>query len=222
MIREIVLKKLKDREKQNYEYIRVSELGGCPLAPALRLKGYSPEIDEKTLLILELGNSVHLNMQEILKDELKYVEHEIFDHELKIVGHPDGVINDTVVEFKTISPWALKKAEVLPYPHHIFQLLGYMYLLRKDKGLIAYIDKSSGEIYEYPVQLTDEDIEILKNKVNLIYALSQQSTETLSLLDKETLDVKDWQCKYCFYKHYCPVNNKGGVDVEHKSSACSS
>lgn len=28
MIREIVLKKLKDREEQNYEYIRVSELGG--------------------------------------------------------------------------------------------------------------------------------------------------------------------------------------------------
>ena len=77
------------------------------------LKGYSPEIDEKTLLILELGNSVHLNMQEILKDELEYVEHEIFDYELKIVGHPDGVIDDIVIEFKTISPWALKKAEVL-------------------------------------------------------------------------------------------------------------
>jgi len=97
-----------------------------------------------------------------------------------------------------------------------------MYLLRKNKGLLAYIDKSSGEIYEYPVQLTDEDIQILKAKINLIYALSEQSIETLSFLDKETLDVKDWQCKYCFYKHCCPVNNKGGMSIEHENIACSS
>ncbi|WP_457628128.1 CRISPR-associated protein Cas4 [Persephonella sp.] len=222
MIRQLILKKLKDREEKNYEYVRVSELGGCPLAPALRLKGYKPRIDEKTLLTLELGNGVHLNMQDILKDELEYVEQEIYDHELKIVGHPDGVIKDTIVEFKTISPWALKKAEVLPYPHHIFQLTGYMYLLRKEKGLIVYIEKSTGEIYEYPVQLTDEDIKILKAKVNLIYVLSQQDMETLNLLDKETLDVKDWQCKYCFYKHHCPVNNKGGENIERENSAYSS
>ncbi|WP_457644190.1 hypothetical protein [Persephonella sp.] len=99
---------------------------------------------------------------------------EIYDYELKIVGHPDGVIKDTVVEFKTISPWALKKAEVLPYHHHIFQLTGYMYLLRKSKGLIVYIEKSSGEIYEYPVQLTDEDIKILKAKVNLYHSKAQK------------------------------------------------
>ncbi len=97
-----------------------------------------------------------------------------------------------------------------------------MYLLRKEKGLIVYIEKSTGEIYEYPVQLTDEDIKILKAKVNLIYTLSQQDMETLNLLDKETLDVKEWQCKYCFYKHCCPVNNKGGVSIEHENSAYSS
>ena len=58
----------------------------------------------------------------------------------------------------------IEKSRGFAYPHHIFQLTGYMYLLRKNKGLIAYIDKSSGEIYEYPVQLTDEDIEILKKQ----------------------------------------------------------
>ncbi|RUM50047.1 MAG: hypothetical protein DSY47_02610 [Hydrogenothermus sp.] len=208
MIKEIFLQKIKERkEKEEHTpYIRASEIGGCPLASALRLKGFKPFIDEDKLLVFEIGNAVHLNFQSVMSDILEDVEKEIKDEQLGVSGHIDGRIGDTLIEFKSISPFALKKSRnELPYQHHIDQVHLYMYMMGLRKAIIVYIEKSSGAILEYPVEFDEERWEGLKQKIEYIKSLVEEPIEELREVSLEELKIEEWHCKYCFQKANCPA-----------------
>lgn len=206
MIKELFLEKIKERKEQEEktEYIRASEIGNCPLATTLRLKGYEPTIEDEKLLIFEVGNAVHLNFQNVLEEELEDVEKEFTDEELHIKGHIDGRYKDYVIEFKSISPYALKKAD-LPYKHHIEQVHMYMHLTGLKKAIIVYVDKSSGNIIEYEVEFDSEIFLNLIEKIEKIKTLKEKDIKELEKMKKEDLEIEEWQCKYCLQKENCPI-----------------
>ena len=208
MIKELMTELLKQREsKQSREgFIRASEIGNCPLAVAMRLKGVKPDIPEDKLMVLEIGSKLHLVFQEILEGFLHNVEMKLVDEELKLIGHIDGtMIIDgrlCIVEFKTISPYALKYGN-LPYEHHIDQLHAYIYLWNKtqdsriEKGLLVYMDKSSGDIHEYEVPYDEMRMDFLLDKISEIRKLSSMP------LDEVEHFFDTSKCKWCFYRSSC-------------------
>jgi CRISPR/Cas system-associated exonuclease Cas4 (RecB family) len=212
MIKELVLEQLKSREGKGTrrEFIRASEIGSCPLAVALRLKGIRPDIPEDKLMVLEIGSKLHLTFQEILKNHLTNIEKELVDEELKLSGHIDGTMEVNgelyIVEFKTISPYALRYGNV-PYEHHIDQLHAYMYLWNKtqdtriEKGLLVYMDKSSGNIYEYEIPY-EMRMDFLLDRISEIRSLTAKS---LCEIDFQPDTSK---CKWCFYRLGCPSYGK--------------
>lgn len=207
MIKELILKRIKEREQRHSDYIRASEIGNCPLSVALRLKGITPKVEDDKLLIFEIGNAVHTNIQKVLEDVLEDVEKEFIDDNLQITGHIDGRIEDKIIEFKSISPSAIKKGN-LPYSHHIEQATIYMYLTGLKKALIVYLDKTYGNILEYEIEFDKQLFEKLKEKIGYIRELSEKDIDELSNLTKEELGIQDWQCNYCMQKLNCPVLKK--------------
>ena len=215
MIKELVLEQLKLKEGRGVKegFIRASEIGSCPLAVALRLKGIRPDIPEDKLMVLEIGSKLHLIFQEILKDHLTNIEKELVDEELKLSGHIDGTMEVNgklcIVEFKTISPYALKYGNV-PYEHHIDQLHAYIYLWNKtqdqdtriEKGLLVYMDKSSGNIYEYEIPYDEMRMDFLLDKISEIRSLTAKSLYGIEFQPDTS------KCKWCFYRLGCPSYGK--------------
>ena len=219
MIKELLLEKIKERKSQEEHtpYIRSSEIGGCPVASALRLKGYKPQVEDDKLLIFEIGNSIHINMQSVLGDLLEDVEKEFIDKKLGVSGHIDGRIGDTVIEFKSISPYALQKARnELPYQHHIDQVHLYMHFTGLKKALIVYIEKSSGDILEYEVGWDEERWQKLKEKIEYIKSLVEKDEQEFANETIEKLGIEEWHCKYCFYNENCPAKENVARQFEER------
>jgi len=76
VIKELITELLKQKESKHSRagFIRASEIGNCPLAVAMRLKGVKPDIPEDKLMVLEIGSKLHLVFQEILEGFLHNVE----------------------------------------------------------------------------------------------------------------------------------------------------
>jgi len=205
MIKELILQKISERKKEVREgYITASEIGNCPLSIALRLKGIEPEVEEVKLLTFEIGNAVHTQVQKLLEDVLEDIEKEFYDEELRLSGKIDGRIGDRIIEFKSISPSAIKKGN-LPYQHHKEQATIYMHLTGLRKALIVYIDKNYGNILEYEIEFDNQLFERLKKKMEYIRQLAEKDKKELSELSKEELGIQDWQCNYCLQKSNCPI-----------------
>jgi len=217
MIKEIFLQKIKERKEreEHTPYIRASETGGCPLSSALRLKGFKPFVDEDKLLVFEIGNAVHLNFQDVMSDVLEDVEKGFVDETLGVSGHIDGRIGNIVIEFKSISPYALKKSQ-LPYEHHIDQVHLYMHFTKTDRAIIVYIEKSSGAIHEYEIEFDQERFEKIKQKISFIKSLVDKPLDELSNLTASQLQIEEWNCRYCFQKQNCPAYKNLKREFEQK------
>jgi CRISPR-associated protein Cas4 len=213
MIKEMILERLQLRkiERVKENFIRASEIGNCPLSVALRLKGISPDIPKDKLMVLEIGSKLHVAFQDLLQDCLTNVEKELTDEELKLSGHIDGTMEVNgelcIVEFKTISPYALRYGNV-PYEHHIDQLHAYIYLWNKtqdsriEKGLLVYMDKSSGNIYEHEIPYDEMRMDFLLYRISEIRNLVAKSLYEIDFQPDTS------KCKWCFYRLGCPSYGK--------------
>jgi len=162
-------------------------------------------------MVLEIGSKLHLIFQEVLKDCLTNIEKELVDEELKLSGHIDGTIEIngelSIVEFKTVSPYALRYGNI-PYEHHIDQLHAYMYLWNKtqssrvSKGLLAYMDKSSGNIFEYEIPYDGSRMALLLDRISKIRELASKPTEEIDFQPDTS------KCKWCFYRLGCPYGKQ--------------
>lgn len=55
-------------------------------------------------------------------------------------GRVDAVVHKSLIEIKSVNPWALEKPN-LPYRHHVDQLHVYCELLKPEKAFLVYIER---------------------------------------------------------------------------------
>ena len=212
MIQEELLKVLRSERKEREEgWIYASEVGNCPLSVALRLNDYDPRFSDEDLLTMFVGTAIHEAIQRRLG--LEYAEWSLKDEELKLAGHPDGMLNKILIELKSISPFAMKYAKEMPYAHHKVQVSALVHLLRKNKigcigSIIEYIDKSSGLFLECEGQ--EGAVELMRRIAEIRHLEEALKTGTV-IIDRVLpfLTIREgkepWECTRCAMKQVCPI-----------------
>ncbi len=116
--------------------------------------------------------------------------------EITIIGRPDIIINDSVIEVKYS-----RTPEDKPLEHHIAQLKLYMYLTDKRKGILVYFTPHGLREFIFEEEIgEDYVIELINNWKSPRY---------------------EWECQYCNYREICPyriypAEKKGTGDISEK------
>jgi CRISPR/Cas system-associated exonuclease Cas4 (RecB family) len=190
---------------QSYErpYISVSELYSCIRKTYYNRMKYNVNLDKQyqfsyLYLINNVGNTVHDLVQSLYSHT--EVEKTIISEKYKVKGRVDGIIDNFLLEYKTIDKDKFKNKH---QDVHYIQGIIYAYILNTeynykiDTITIVYILRDLKRIVPFDLPLDNERAQkflrrapvILKNIYNKVVPEPIGS-------DKE-------QCNWCSYKKYC-------------------
>jgi CRISPR/Cas system-associated exonuclease Cas4 (RecB family) len=186
----IAKKRVKDTRHTTFasnEYF-ISSAGGCLYRRQLeRLVPRQPS--SATLRRFEIGNIVHRYIQDCILDSVPgkaeiekevIFEHVIADTTLKFHGWADIVLDDCVLEIKSITDINRVKGfsnEVLPKFSNVQQLLLYMFGLRKSAGYILYVQSDNLKTLQHYQEF---DAKIVKQTMSEFYLLNICEQKSLS------------------------------------------
>lgn len=193
----------------------------------------SNPIETHSYIKFEMGNSVHISIQEILKKIGIYEEGEVFKtiewNGLTFIYRIDGKLNidgnKSIIEIKSVYAAGYNSIEKEAKPEHELQLLMYMIFEKITNGTLLYIGRDNGFIVEYTYTLEDlekKHQDFLYKKTTELLKLKQDiENKTLpdrdnKIVIKRTGDINsfefqkdcvkhktDWQCSYCSYFNTC-------------------
>lgn len=119
-------------------YVRASSLGGCPLAGARQKLGFAPDLPDllpggtvQSIITLQAGEYAAMLYQEALlhcstvtEGISVEVEVDLSDHQRKVSGRADAVVNGAIIELKyTFEGKGVEPGE--PRESHAWQLMTY-------------------------------------------------------------------------------------------------
>ena len=173
--------------------IHVGEVSGCLRRAFFDRRNPLKKVDAQNV-ILTIGNSVHLQLQEILREKGFQVEVEAA-YPLRgftLVGHADlyDPLRNIIIELKTVT-----KIPKKPYQEHILQVNAYTFMLKAERAFIVYISKSNGAIRVF---------EIGRNPRLWRYTIKRAFTLHNALSDNKPPEPeRSHFCSYCPYKWRC-------------------
>jgi CRISPR/Cas system-associated exonuclease Cas4 (RecB family) len=157
--------------------------------------------------------------KEFLDDEGKpTTEFKVTNAKPPIFGWGDAILNwndeELVTEIKTMPNDAYQyfKTAGKPKKGHVIQLLIYMKILKKAKGIMLYENKNSHELHAFVIEIND----VYKNWVE--YAFGWLNTVRQAWEDK-TLPRKNYRansriCKNCPLQKACATAEVGSIKIE--------
>jgi len=118
-------------------------------------------------VVLGLGLSTHLVLEEVLRGIGYVTERQVAADvdAFRLVGTPDAVGRDHVVEIKTVS-----SVPERPYPHHVLQLNAYLGMLGCGTGYLVYISKKDGLVKVLPHPYRDFLFRDLQSRAAKLYS----------------------------------------------------
>ncbi|MDI6726644.1 MAG: PD-(D/E)XK nuclease family protein [Smithellaceae bacterium] len=193
----------KDREWANP--LRGSNAGKCQRAMAYQLHGFPAlPLRARARLVFRLGDLIEKDLTEIavlygLTRMQEEVSVEIAGQ--RITGHIDGVINETVVDFKSCTTYRVKEARRGQVAYNE-QMQFYMKATGLQTALVVYYVKEDSELYE---QLIHFDPQVWE-QIEARFTRVMQSTPE-NLPDREYgPDEKGrlrYPCSYCNWVNLC-------------------
>ena len=190
-----ILRAFRDYEKGKYETkmeentFHVHELVACKFKSELVRE--IPELSTPLKPPIFIGEAIDDFMKQLfLHDEelqkMTVTAEGIYEKsvnvdgkEIKIVGKPDIVLNDVVIEVKYT-----QFADDLPKDHHVMQVKLYLFLTGYKKGKLVYVTNRGFKEFDVNEPFTEEEL------VEYIKSWSSPRYE--------------WECTYCNYKQICP------------------
>ncbi len=170
--------------------VYVTEVTQCLLKSWFqRTMGEKP--DGEKAVVLVLGDDVHFLMRDYfpIGDGEVTAEREL-ENGVKLRGRVDRLLEETIIEFKTVS-----RAPDKPLSHHVDQVQLYMWLFGRLNAHIVYVTKTNGEVRVFKV---DRDEERIKELLERAKRLSD------SLKSGKPPDPEPgWLCKYCEFTSIC-------------------
>jgi CRISPR/Cas system-associated exonuclease Cas4 (RecB family) len=155
--------------------------------------------DRQQLMRLTRGKVIHKFFEELFArafpNAVVEKDMNVTYNSVNIVFRPDVIIDDKVIELKTVSSLPASSLVDKVYPHYVLQTSIYAFLLKK-KGWLVLIGMKDFDLLDFPVQAIEQSVfeTLLRN--------------TLRFLDKEPdpVPIASWACKYCYVP--CPMHNK--------------
>lgn len=145
-------------------------------------------------------------------------EFKIINSDPPIFGYGDAIINwndeEIVGEIKTMPSEAFeyRKAKMKPKTGHLEQLLIYMKILKKAKGVLIYENKNNHELLALPVDVNDHYIEWVENTFEWMRTVRKA-------WEDKTLPMKNYRsnskiCKNCPLSKVCATAEVGSVKIK--------
>jgi len=189
-------------------YIRPSEISDCELKIFFDRLNFPKDknIEIKypySQMMADIGSIIHLYIQMLYPFDK--IEVEFFDEDIKVKGKIDAIIQDTVIEIKTVSDLNWESQD------HIDQALIYSYVLNKNGYIInnfeiAKLHRNLKEYkvlhYKYNDITMQTRLKFLLNKINKIL-------NSIDIKDPLFLEKDYSKCIFCSFKTECNklVNN---------------
>lgn len=204
-----ILRAFKDYTTEKYklsleaESVHVHELVACKykseivreipeLANPLKPPIFIGEAIDNLLKELFLKDGVLRSLTETVEGLYKK-ELDIGDKKIILVGKPDIVLKDMIVEVKYT-----QFDEGLPLDHHVKQVMLYLYLTGKNMGKLVYVTNRGFKEFEISEKFDDNSLR------EYIKAWSSPRYE--------------WECQYCNFKQICPYYTKRSENSTEKVS----
>ena len=130
-------------------------------------------------------------------EKLKIRKLKVPDSDLVLICEPDFVVDfegkKIIVELKSVA--ALKSE---PMPEHIFQVTAYIAVAKADSAVIVYINKSTGEVREFPVAFEEDKLALLFERAKRLHRFVSGKE-----LPPAAGAGQEWQCKGCDFQTEC-------------------
>jgi CRISPR/Cas system-associated exonuclease Cas4 (RecB family) len=195
---------LEEKETQVNKF-RVSLAGQCFLKRILYKQGIPPSNPPslKTLRIFEIGNIIHLYLQNFLEKHKLLILKEFELEDDKRIGHLDALVYDRkkiiLYDFKTVSTLRFPSISGVSI-FHVFQIVSYyemlikLFDLRVDSVRILYISKDDLDMREYEID-ADKWVDVVLRDWQELYEFESGINKNFPRFY--------WECKYCIYKSLC-------------------
>jgi len=145
-------------------------------------------------------------------------EFKVINSDPPIFGYGDAMINwndeEILGEIKTMNSdsFEYSRSKGKPRASHMMQLLIYMKILKKSKGVMIYENKNTHDLLAFPVEVND----IYKNWIDNTFSWLQEVRK--AWVDK-TLPEKNYRsnskiCKLCPLKTACDNSEKGVIKIK--------
>ena len=85
-----------------------------------------------------------------------------------------------------------------PMPEHIFQVTAYIAVTKADSAVIVYINKSTGEVREFPVAFEEDKLALLFERAKRLHRFVSEKD-----LPPAAGAGQEWQCKGCDFQTEC-------------------
>lgn len=205
--------------------------GECPRYWYLAFEGqtFEDNADAYAVANMTSGTLSHDRIQKALMDSgiakiyedsdgNPTTEFKITHTDPPIFGYGDGMINwndeEIVIEIKT-SPsegFEYRKNHGKPKTGHLIQLLIYMKILEKSKGILIYENKNNHELLLFPVQVNS-------GYVRWVDQLFDWMREVRKAWKDKTLPEKNYRsnakiCKSCPIQKACAEAGKGDIKIK--------
>lgn len=152
------------------------------------------------------------------KEEKDTTEFKVTHSDPPIFGWGDAILNweeeEIIAEIKTMNNEAFEHYRIKGQPKkgHVMQLLIYMKILKKAKGVLIYENKNNHELLVFPIEVTDS----YKDWINS--AFEWMRTVYKAWKDK-TLPQKNYRsnskiCKGCPVKTVCSTAEAGVIKIK--------
>lgn len=205
--------------------------GECPRYWYLAFEGqtFEDNADAYAVANMTSGTLSHDRIQKALMDSgiakiyeddngNKTTEFKITESDPPIFGYGDGMIEwdgeEVVIEIKT-SPsegFEYRKNHGKPKTGHVIQLLIYMKILKKSKGILIYENKNNHELLVFPIQVNKEYIRWVDQAFDWMREVRQAWKD-------KNLPEKNYRsnakvCKSCPIQKACAEAGKGDIKIK--------
>ncbi len=204
--------------------------GECPRYWYLAFEGavFEDNADAYGAANMTAGTKSHERIQQALmdsgiaeiyeSDEGPTTEFKIVNNDPPIFGYGDAMINwegeQIVGEIKTMlnEGFEYRKKTLKPKTGHLIQLLIYMKILKKSKGVLIYENKNNHELLVIPVEVTDNYRQWIDQTFQWLRDVRKAWTD-------KTLPTKNYRsnskiCKTCPIQKACEDAGTGVVKVK--------
>ena len=170
--------------------IYVTEVCQCLLRSWFNRTLKAPPSDNKVVLMV-MGDSAHYIMKDYFPlGEGEYTSERLVDGTIKVVGRADRVLEDVVIEFKTVS-----RIPESPYEVHVNQVQLYMWLFDKKRALLAYVSRANGNVRIFEILRNDDIISKLIDRIRLFAKCLKNG----KVPEAEQSSL----CNFCEYRELC-------------------
>ena len=168
------------------------------------------------------GTLAHGRIQDAMKESgiLAEVELKLISEDPPIFGFMDALLEykneHFPTEIKTMKEesFQYRKAAGLPAPYHVEQILIYMKMLKKKRGVLIYESKNTHELLVFLVEMNDE------YEAWVTELFEWMRTVRKAWQDKQ-LPIKNYRsnskvCKGCPVQKICSEMPKGDIKIPNK------